>query len=125
MPLETITQSIAPPDGGAEPSAIPLGLCCVIGAREPEVGRCATTSGYRLVSLRGSLESAANRLTACPSGRASSLMDARGVATAVKRSDSTRKPQNRIPQGYRLASLRELSDSPLRLGVFPGLSRGK
>ncbi|QDV57758.1 hypothetical protein Mal33_37720 [Rosistilla oblonga] len=52
MPPETITQSIAAPDGGAEPSAIPLGLCGAIGAREPEVRRFATTSGYRLVSLR-------------------------------------------------------------------------
>ncbi|QDS89923.1 hypothetical protein EC9_41250 [Rosistilla ulvae] len=52
MPPETVMQSIAAHDGGAQLSAIPLGLCRAIGAREPEVRRFATTTGYRLVSLR-------------------------------------------------------------------------
>ncbi len=49
----------------------------------------------------GSVEfpATANRLSACPTGRASNLMDARGVAAAVKRSDSARLPQNRFPKG--------------------------
>ena len=94
MPPETVMQWIAAPDGGADRSAIPLGLRGAIGARDPEVRRCATTSGYHLASLRDVCDSAAtaNRLTACPTGRASSLMDARGVATAVKRSGSTHQP---------------------------------
>ncbi len=100
MPPESVIQSIAGLGGGAGRSAIPLGLCCAMGSHTG-VRRCATTSGYRLESLRDVCDSAAtaNRLTACPTGRASNLMDARGVGHAVKRSDSTRLPQNRIPQG--------------------------